>query len=88
METINCLPVHALVKTVIPAHDLLAYDYYIYNNRHFVPIDVDLDDMVERVEGLLHICPRGLDPKLDRLARPHAVMAVPELFNRYFRTGF
>jgi hypothetical protein len=86
MQNINRLPAHLLIKTVISARHLQAYDYYIYNNRYFVPIDIDLNDMVERVEGLLHICPRGLDPRLDRLIRPHSVTPIPVMFNHYCRT--
>jgi hypothetical protein len=31
------------------------YDYCIYNNHNFIPVEIDLDDIVETTECLLHI---------------------------------
>jgi hypothetical protein len=73
--------VEFLLTNCLPEFDLNAYDYYIYNNRYFVPIEVDLDDMVESTEGFLHICRRDVDPRADRINRPASVILVSELFD-------
>jgi len=70
-----------LLTKCLPTLDLSAYDYYIYNNRYFVPIEVDLDDVVESTEGFLHICIRDVDPLEDRINRPESVMLVSKFFD-------
>jgi hypothetical protein len=77
----ECATVEYLLMSCLPPFDLGAYDYYIYNNRYFVPIEVDLDDMLEPTEGFLHICTRDVDPAVDRIRRPESVILVSELFN-------
>ena len=55
------------------------YDYYIYNNSMFVPVEVDLDDEVEPTECLLHICTKGVNPRDDRFLRPYSVYVIANL---------
>ncbi len=74
--------VQALVATILEGCDLDDYDYYIYNNRFFIPVEVCLDDDVSNKEGLLHICTKGVHPQKDRFDRPYAVHTVANLFSR------
>ena len=72
--------VQALVTPLLVGCDLEDYDYYIYNNRFFVPVPVDLDDKVESNECLLHICTKDVPPQDDRFQRPYSVHTVANLF--------
>ena len=74
------LTVQDLVTPLLVGCELEDYDYYIYNNRFFVPVNVDLDDMVESTEGLLHVCKKGVHPQDDRFQRPYAVHTIANLF--------
>jgi len=72
--------VEQLVSHILSGCDLDDYDYYIYNNSFFVPVQVDIDDDVSPTECLLHICPKGVDPRKDRFQRPYAIYTIPALF--------
>jgi hypothetical protein len=78
-RNINLLTVKDLVTSVLAGCELEDYDYYIYNNRFFVPVQVDLDDNVEPTECLLHICTKGADPQTDRFERPYSVHTIANL---------
>jgi hypothetical protein len=72
--------VQTLVAKILEGCELEDYDYYIYNNQFFVPVEVCLDDEVSIAEGLLHICTKGVDPRKDRFERPYTVHTVANLF--------
>jgi hypothetical protein len=89
METLNghltlnltsTLTVLDLVRHVLTERDLINYDYYIYNNSHFVAVEVELDDPVSSSECLLHICRKGVTPREDRFERPQAVYHISDLY--------
>jgi hypothetical protein len=73
--------VHQLVKTLYAGWEFDKFDYYIYNNSYFVPVQVDLDDEVSEHERLLHICTKGADPRDDRFLRPFAVHRISKLIS-------
>ena len=72
--------VENLVSHILKGCDLDDYDFYIYNNSFFVPVQVDIDDDVNPTECLLHICTKGVDPRTDRFQQPYAVYTIPGLF--------
>jgi hypothetical protein len=66
--------------------EMTDFDYYVYNNRNFTAIDVDLDDIISPEECLLHICEKNVDPEVDRFARPYAIYTVLNLYRDYYKS--
>ena len=60
------------------------FDYYVYNNRYFTPVEVDLQDIISPDECLLHICQKNADPSVDRFDRPHAIYSVLNLYRNHY----
>ncbi len=77
----SCRTVEQLISPLLPEGELENYDYYIYNNSFFTPVQVDLDDEVFINECLLHICTKGVSPQTDRFERPRSVYTIAYLFS-------
>lgn len=64
------------------------YDYYVYNNHKFTPVQVDIDDIIEPTECLLHIRDKGSHSHLNvhvnsLISLPQRIFKIADLYLRF-----
>jgi hypothetical protein len=73
--------------TKLTEYNMTDFDYYVYNNQNFTPVEICLDDIVSPKECLLHICVKDVDPALDRCNNPDFVFNISSLYEDIYTNG-